>query len=264
MLPLPRTHPRTRGSGFTLIELLVVISIIALLIGILLPALNAARASAKTMQCLANERQHGIGFMGYAMDNRDEYPYAYYSIENPPGSGNYEQADWMLSISGYFEGSTKTYTSGGNAESPVMRCPSSAIEAGTKTYSAHPILVPTLGWGAPDERVTWDSQRRPSEILLNADGPQSEANGDAVANAFSMLPLANLPAWVFRKGDATNADPLPIGPNEDVFAARGHLRWRHAGDEAANVLFMDGHASTERQGQLLLANVRLDTFPEMP
>lgn len=58
-----------KHKGFTLIELLVVISIIALLVGILLPALGAAREAAKTMSCLSNERQIGVMHMIYATDN---------------------------------------------------------------------------------------------------------------------------------------------------------------------------------------------------
>ena len=54
------------ARGFTLVELLVVVAIIAMLIAILLPALQRARAAARSVQCLSNLRQMGLGITHYA------------------------------------------------------------------------------------------------------------------------------------------------------------------------------------------------------
>ena len=62
--------------GFTLIELLVVISIIALLIAILLPALGAARDAAKAVQCGSNMRQLGVAQAAHVSDNKGQYTVA--------------------------------------------------------------------------------------------------------------------------------------------------------------------------------------------
>ncbi|MBN2210350.1 MAG: type II secretion system protein [Sedimentisphaerales bacterium] len=60
--------------GFTLIELLVVVSIIALLVSILLPALNRAREQAKRTKCATQLHEIGVGIASYAADNVDHIP----------------------------------------------------------------------------------------------------------------------------------------------------------------------------------------------
>ena len=71
---------RLPGSGFTLIELLVVVSIIALLVSVLLPALSKARGQAKRVVCSANLRAIYMALQLYAEDYRGRYPRHGYEV----------------------------------------------------------------------------------------------------------------------------------------------------------------------------------------
>jgi prepilin-type processing-associated H-X9-DG protein/prepilin-type N-terminal cleavage/methylation domain-containing protein len=96
--------------AFSLVELLVVIGIIAVLIGILLPALASARAAAKTTACLSNLRQISTLFQIYAANNQQSYPPAYWTIGSTTVSWDFTTSTppgqvspgfiWQYSLSG--------------------------------------------------------------------------------------------------------------------------------------------------------------------
>src|SRR5262245_27497001 len=98
-----------KRKAFTLVELLVVIGIIALLVAILLPALNRARDTAVRVQCASNLRQIGLAVMNYANDNHVVLPVKM-SIPSLSYVGVYllaTSADsspmWYLYIRGYLK-----------------------------------------------------------------------------------------------------------------------------------------------------------------
>ncbi len=106
------SHPR-RLVAFTLIELLVVISIIAILIALLLPALAKARQEVKSVRCLGNQKQLGFAALSYANDSNGYLPL----FLNPPASSGlrsfYRRGStfWTyLNPSVYTPGSTSTWS----------------------------------------------------------------------------------------------------------------------------------------------------------
>ncbi len=104
-----------RRRGFTLVELLVVIAIIGILIGLLLPAINAAREAGRRAQCQNNLHQIGLAILNY-VNAREVFPtpavvqkvvddpgtYDWYAEASSP-SGNTHGQSWMLEILPFME-----------------------------------------------------------------------------------------------------------------------------------------------------------------
>jgi prepilin-type N-terminal cleavage/methylation domain-containing protein/prepilin-type processing-associated H-X9-DG protein len=154
---------KTRKPGFTLVELLVVIGIIAVLVGLLLPALNRAREQARRTQCLSNLRQIATAFFMYTNENKGWFP-----APGVFGGGLGAQAPCNMSPTWYgrsedwiawrlkqpddpLEGAIVPYLN--NASPAVMRCPSDELNrtqvdvfGGPFVYSYN--MNSYLSWGA--------------------------------------------------------------------------------------------------------------------
>lgn len=111
-------------KGFTLIELLVVIATMALLAGMLLPALSRARQAARSIQCLNRQRQIALGVRLYAEENEDTFPRSQHS------AFAHGQLPWGRAIAGQLGGTDQTWT---NLLRGLYRCPSDR-RAGAWSY----------------------------------------------------------------------------------------------------------------------------------
>lgn len=212
--------------GFTLVELLVVISIIALLIALLLPALSAAREMGRSTQCLSNLRQMGVSTEAYVTDYNGMM-YAYHDGHvNPDGLTIWTT---IMRDEGYIQvqegwGQTAPWIAAeyleNKARAGILSCPSEerpknrGMDYGVNMYLAT-LAKRMQAWGEfPDGSPKAQPFRkyaieRPSDIASHAD------------------------EYGYR-----------IDRSEEDFSM-GHVQYRHR--DAANVLYLDGRASTAQE-----------------
>jgi prepilin-type N-terminal cleavage/methylation domain-containing protein/prepilin-type processing-associated H-X9-DG protein len=143
-------RPRRQVRGFTLVELLVVIGIIAVLISILLPALNRAREQARTVQCLSNLRQLGMAMQMYINEGKGRMPY-YQSTDNTHADGTFWPGVWYskklgpaFSWNAYWIGIIANYKIDRN----TWLCPDAF-----DTNPAHWMGAATLAWNGMTQTV---------------------------------------------------------------------------------------------------------------
>lgn len=254
------TKPRPTGTsllgGFTLIELLVVISIIALLVGILLPALGAARRAARSSVCLSNERQVGVAFASYASSNKDRIPafrgfddLANTSVTNVVNYGNVN-GDWYWT--------SRMVIDGYGAERLMYTCPSFDDAEAATNAAGDPVTIRDAPLDDPGSYIWRNSDYAMNIVAYGATrfDPLTSA-ADRIKNytvgiqQADMLDPANHIAILDSFFIAAPADSpyyKPGIPNRGVFALAGivttspgeHPHARH-GSGAINILWGDGH-----------------------
>jgi len=272
---------RHRTSAFTLVELLVVIGIIAVLIGILLPALNRARGSARSVACMSNLRQLGQAMQMYTIASKGSLPFGDFVTTYGNGLTN---TRWYAVLQNTMSSKYGiSWNDAGATNSAVAKlrqvflCPDApgdandAANGGAVHYSCHPRLMPVLVTSDPTGGNPFGPNIRPyksskvrnsAEIAMLFDTSLEIVTGasywhvkydSAVANfvdfghAWPPISLlnTNYVAGGVQGDDSIDMRALNGGPPNTDDPNNGlNIRFRHQKNTQANVLMCDGHVQS--------------------
>ncbi len=223
---------RNMERYFTLIELLVVIAIIAILAGMLLPALNKARRQANKANCIANLKQIGSASMMYSGDN-DDYmvPGQCYTA-----GGN---AFWYQTMNKYMGKQTVNVRTDNDAISKIMYCPSDkGPGAGGTEYIGYGKNLYLHQWNG---FIDIDNQRTmTTKITRIPHASQIIGFGD---NASSFRVRMDARVWLYQPEDDINLEAGGTAKEMSISAGRH--------DSFKNLVFMDGHAADSKLTAML-------------